>query len=127
MRGKHKLLTTSLAGQAEIQRVQMSLIWRLLNMLELIYVIIRKVLLERTPNIIRFLVQVFQASAPTICHFYSLISLSRDKHRVQIIVHVIIDRDSSLEQHSLFLLLLLRLLPLFLLPLILSFIWLSFS
>jgi type IV secretory pathway VirB3-like protein len=53
MGGEHKVLTTGLTRQAKVQGIQMSFVRGLLNMLELIDVVIRKVLLEWTSYIIR--------------------------------------------------------------------------
>ena len=61
----------------------MRLIWRLLNSLELIYVVVGEILLERTSDIIRFLVRISLPTAATLRDFDgSLITLARYQHRV---------------------------------------------
>ena len=61
----------------------MSLIWRLLYVLELIYVVVGEILLEGTSDIIRFLVRISLPTAATLRDFDgSLITLARYQHRV---------------------------------------------
>ena len=61
----------------------MWLIWRLLNALELIYVVVGEILLEGTSDIIRFLVRISLPTAATCRDFDgSLIALARYQHRV---------------------------------------------
>ena len=85
-------------------------------MLELIDVVIRKVLLEWASYIIRLFALLL---APATSNFNILVTLARNQHRVKVVIHILIYGNSLLKKHSLFLFLLLRLLPLLLLSLIL--------
>lgn len=76
----------------------MSLIWWLLNVLELIYVVVGEILLEGTSDIIWFLVRIFLPTTSTCRDFYgSLITLAGYQHRVKVIINVVIDRYAFLE------------------------------
>ena len=101
----------------------MRLIWRLLDVLELIYVVVWVVLLEGTADIVRFLACLLLSPPP--CALDVLILFPGDEHGVQVIIQALIDGDPLLEQHPLLLPLLLGLLPLFLLSLILLIVILA--
>ena len=61
-------------------------------MLELINVVIWKVLLEWTSNILRLLILLTPGDD------FILIALTGDQHRVEVIIHGVIDGDAFLEE-----------------------------